>query len=70
MPREVLSQEQIERLQEEHKILLECVKEYADAGNWATMDTDYLDTWYEDEHGYKTAQETLQKIKELNTNGK
>lgn len=65
MPKEVLSWEQVDRLQEEYKILLECVKIYADEEQWCEMDTDLKDTWFTNEDGFKTAKEALQKIKEL-----
>jgi hypothetical protein len=62
MPREVLSQEQVERLQEEHKILLECVKQYADKSQGLGEECSVCGTI--EGHVVK-AEEALQKIKEL-----
>lgn len=68
MPKLLLTPEQVERMETEHKILLECVKHYADEENWGASGISpipYQDVWAEDEDGFYTAVSALEKIKEL-----
>lgn len=58
MPKEVLNPSEIERLQEEHKILMECVTHYANPAIWRVK----LGV---DEEGFTIAQIALEKIRSL-----